>query len=186
MTLLILGVALWWAAHLFKRMVPGARAKMGNPGKGVMALLIVASVVLMVIGYRGATGAVYWGPSSAMVGINNLLMVLAFYVYAVGGPGPGKPRVWLGTKMRHPQLTGFSIWAVAHLLVNGDVPSFILFGGLLIWALVEIRLINAQDPVWTPPAKGSARKEAVYVVLTIVIVAVVMAIHFALGVKPWG
>lgn len=186
MTLLILGILLWWAAHVFKRLAPGVRAKLGDPGKGVAAVLIVASVVLMVIGYRGADGAVFWGRSAALVGVNNLLMVIAFYIYAVGGPGPGKPRVWLGTKMRHPQLVGFSIWALAHLLVNGDVPSFVLFGGLLVWAMFEIALINSQDPEWTPPAYGGAKKEGIYVVLTLVIVAVVMAIHNWIGVQPWG
>ncbi len=186
MILLIIGVALWWAAHLFKRLAPGPRAGLGNAGKGAMALLILISVVFMVYGYRGAEGAVYWGRSPAMVGINNLLMLVAFYIYAVGGPGPGKPRVWLGTKLRHPQLTGFSIWAVAHLLVNGDVPSFILFGGLLVWALVEMMLINAQDGPWAPPARGTAGKEIAYVILTIVLVVVVMGIHYWLGVQPWG
>lgn len=186
MTLLIAGVALWWGAHLFKRLAPGLRAPMGTAGKGMIAVLLVGSVVLMVLGYRAADGAVYWGRSSALVGINNLLMVLAFYIYAVGGPGPGKPRVWLGTKMRHPQLTGFSLWAVAHLLVNGDMPSFILFGGLLLWALVEIVVINAQEPAWVPPPKGGARKEIVYLVLTAVVVTVVMLIHNWLGVAPWG
>jgi len=184
MTLLILGLALWVAAHLFKRVAPGLRAPLGDRFKAPVALVLVASVVLMVIGYRGAEGAVYWAPQPAWVGINNLLMVLAFYIYAVGGPKG--PRVWIGTKLRHPQLTGFSLWAVAHLLVNGDVPSFILFGGLLIWAQAEILLINAQDPAWTPPPRAPARKEVIYIVATVVAVAVVMVIHNWLGVRPWG
>jgi uncharacterized membrane protein len=184
MTWLILGVALWWGAHLFKRLAPGPRAAMGNAGKGVVALLLVLSVVLMVIGYRGAEGTVYWGRSPALVGINNLLMLIAFYIYAVGGP-KGQ-RVWLGTKLRHPQLTGFSIWAVGHLLVNGDTPSFVLFGGLLIWALAEIVVINAQDGPWVPPERAPVRKEITYLVVTAVIVAVIMVIHNWLGVRPWG
>lgn len=157
---------------------------MGDAGKVVIALALVASVVLMVIGYRQADGAFFWGPSAPLVGINNLLMLVAFYIYAVGGPKG--PRVWIGTKLRHPQLIGFSIWAFAHLLVNGDVPSFILFGGLLIWAQVEILLINAQDGPWTPPARAKPIKEVIYIVAAIVVVGVVMAIHNWLGVQPWG
>ena len=152
MALLIAGLILWILAHMFKRLAPGLRATMGDAGKVVIALALVASVVLMVIGYRQADGAFFWGPSVPLVGINNLLMLVAFYIYAVGGPKG--PRVWIGTKLRHPQLIGFSIWAFAHLLVNGDVPSFILFGGLLIWAQVEILLINAQDGPWTGPPDG--------------------------------
>lgn len=184
MTVLILGLALWCSAHLFKRLAPGPRAALGNAGKGVVAVALVASVVLMVIGYRSAEGAVYWGRSPALVGINNLLMLIAFYIYAVGGPKGA--RIWLGTKLRHPQLTGFSIWAGAHILVNGDVASFVLFGGLLIWAIAEMLIINAQDGPWTPPPRAARRKEITYVVISIVVVAIVMAIHNWLGVQPWG
>jgi uncharacterized membrane protein len=184
MAMLILGVALWWAAHLFKRLAPGPRAKLGNGGKGLVALALVASVVLMVIGYRNAEGAFFWGRSPALVGINNLLMVIAFYIYAVGGPKG--PRIWIGTKLRHPQLTGFAIWAASHLLVNGDVPSFILFGGLFVWALVEMAVINAQDGPWQPPARAPRRKEYIYVAAAVVATGVVMAIHNWLGVQPWG
>ena len=62
-------------------------------------------------------------------------MLIAFYLFAASGM---KTRVTAMT--RHPQLIGFSLWAVAHLLVNGDLPSLVLFGGLLVWALVEMAL----------------------------------------------
>jgi len=184
MKLLIAGVVLWWAAHLFKRLAPGARNALGSAGYPVMAVSIILSVVLMVVGYRSADGAVYWGPDPMWVGINNLLMVVAFYFYAASAAKGAK--IWLGTKVRHPQLTGFSIWAAAHLLVNGDTPSFILFGGLLVWAIVEIFLINAQEGPWVRPARAPFKKEIVAVVVTIVVVTVVMGIHYALGVSPFG
>ncbi len=184
MNLLIAGVALWWAAHLFKRIAPGPRARLGEPGKGLVALLLVGSIILMVIGYRSAEGAFYWGRDPMWVGINNILMVLAFYFYAASGAKGAK--IWLGTKVRHPQLTGFSIWAIAHLLVNGDTPSFVLFGGLLIWAIIEILLINAQEGSWTPPPRAPFKKEIVAIVVTIVVVVVVMGVHYWLGVPPWG
>lgn len=183
---LILGLALWVTAHLFKRVFPDLRARMGDKGKALFGVEILLAVVLMVIGYRMAEGAVFWGVSPAMVGINNLLMVLAFYVYASGATPPGRPRNWIGTKTRHPQLWGFSIWAVAHLLVNGDVPSFILFGGLLVWALVAMAMINAREPEWTPPAHGGVKTEVRIGVIALVVLVVVMLIHNWLGVSPWG
>ena len=184
MNLLIAGVALWWVAHLFKRLAPGLRARLGPKGYPIMAMTIVVSVVLMVLGYRAAEGAVYWGRDPMWVGINNLLMVLAFYCYAASAAKDAK--IWLGTKLRHPQLTGFSIWAFAHLLVNGDLPSFVLFGGLLAWAIVEMLLISAQEGPWLRPDRAPVKKEIVAVVITCVVVVVVMGVHFALGVTPWG
>jgi uncharacterized membrane protein len=182
MILLILGVAMWWAAHLFKRLAPAQRAAMGDPGKGVVAVAVLASVVLMYFGYGAAkeTADLWWGRSPALVGINNLLMVLAVYLYAASGAKSA-----LARRIRHPQLTAVKTWAVAHLLVNGDMPSVILFGGLLAWAVVSVILINRAQRDWTPPvAKPGAEVKAV--VGTVVVLAVLMLVHNWLGYQPWG
>lgn len=181
---LILGVLLWAAAHLFKRLIPGVREQLGDAGKAIVAVALVASVVLMVIGYQRADGAFYWGPSPALIGINNLLMILAFYVF--GASMAKGEKVWIGTKIRHPQLTGFSIWTVAHLLVNGDTASFVLFGGLLIWAQVQIAVLNRAEGPWKVPPRAPMRKELVLVGVTVVLTVGVMLIHNWLGVRPWG
>ncbi len=138
MLLLVLGVLLWAGAHLFKRLAPGARAAMGDKGRGPIALALLASVILMILGYRMYDGTFYWGPAPALKGINNLLMLVSVYLFAAAGMKTRAARV-----LRHPQLTGFALWCVAHLLPNGDTPSFILWGGLLVWALLEMALINA-------------------------------------------
>lgn len=55
MTLIVLGLALWWAAHLWKRLAPGSRASMGDAGKALVAVGVLAGVVLMVMGYRASS-----------------------------------------------------------------------------------------------------------------------------------
>lgn len=184
--LLIAGLGLWYGAHIWKRVAPTSREGFGDKGKGIVAVLVIASIVLMVFGYKNAFGPVWWGRSGALVGINNLLMIVAFYVYASGATPPGKPRNLLGTKLRHPQLTGFSIWACAHLIPNGDLASFVLFGGLLIWALLEMQLINRADPAWQPPEWGGRASEIRIAVIGFVVLVVAMLIHHWLGVTPWG
>ena len=62
MTLLIAGLILWTFAHYFKRLFPAQRASMGDAGKAVMAAALLASVVLMVIGYRAADFIPVWQP----------------------------------------------------------------------------------------------------------------------------
>ena len=59
---LILGLVLWTAAHLFKRVAPDLRARMGNAGKGLAAVGILAGLVLMIVGYRQAEFVNLWFP----------------------------------------------------------------------------------------------------------------------------
>ncbi|UXX85126.1 NnrU family protein [Roseovarius pelagicus] len=181
MILLIVGLALWIGAHLFKRMAPARRAAMGAKGRGPIALTILAGVVLMVLGYRMADGAVYWGRSPAMVGINNLLMLLSIYLFAVSGA-----KTALARRMRHPMLTAVKVWALAHLLVNGDVPSFVLFGGLMAWAVIEVIVINRSERDWTPPPPAPRRKEITTVIATLIVYAGIAGVHYALGYPTFG
>ena len=180
MILLVLGVLLWVVPHIFKRVAPAQRAAMGDKGRGPISLLLLASVVLMILGYRWADGAFYWGRTPAMTGINNMLMLISVYLFAVAGMKTRVARI-----LRHPQLTGFSLWCVAHLMVNGDTPSFILWGGLLAWALLEMVLINRAE-AWTPPPPAPARKELMAIGGTVVVFAVIAAIHALLGYNPFG
>ncbi|MBA86281.1 NnrU family protein [Thalassobius sp. S69A] len=177
---LILGVLLWSGAHLFKRIAPAARAALGDKAKGPVALVLLGSVVLMVIGYRGAEGAFFYGRSPALVGINNLLMLLAVYMFAVSGL-----KTRLAQYVRHPQLTGVKLWAVAHLLVNGDAPSFILFGGILAWAVAEVIVINRQTE-WTKPAPAPVKNEIRAVLGTVALFVGMILIHKGLGYTPYG
>ncbi|MBS1302531.1 NnrU family protein [Loktanella sp. SALINAS62] len=181
MILLILGLALWAGAHFWKRIAPDHRAGFGDRGKMIVAVASVIAIVLMVVGYRSADCAVYWGRSPAMTGINNLLILFSFYLFAASGK---KTRItrWI----RHPQLTAVAVWAVAHLLVNGDVPSFVLFGGLLIWALAEMVVLNraqgARGAYHAPPIKS----EWIAIVAAVVLYIVVAGIHAWLGYNPFG
>ncbi|MCE8544826.1 NnrU family protein [Ruegeria pomeroyi] len=176
--LLILGVALWWAAHLFKRVRPAQRAAMGDRGKGKVALVLLGSVVLMVIGFRMTPYVHVWAPPAYLTHANNLLVLVAIWMMSPAGT-KGK----LLNKMRHPQLAGFRAWAAAHLLVNGDLASIILFGGLFLWGIVEVAAINAAEPEWTPGKPGTLGKDAMFLVASVVLMAVIGYIHGLVG--PW-
>ena len=98
-----------------------------------MAVLLVASVVLMTLGYQQGSTTVWWGRQTPWVGVNNVLVYLGFY--SIAGSQVGARVVGV---IRHPQLTAVKLWAVAHLLVNGDSASLLLFGGLLVLSLIHI------------------------------------------------
>ncbi|MFT7594085.1 MAG: putative membrane protein [Paracoccaceae bacterium] len=176
--LLILGVALWWAAHFFKRLMPAQRAALGDRGKGLVALIIVAGIALMVVGFRMADFVPVWSPPSWTVHLNNLLVLIAIWMMS-----PAGNKGLLLNKLRHPMLAGFRLWAIAHLLVNGDLASIILFGGLLLWGLVEVFVINRAEPDWTPPAPGTLAKDAMFMAASVVLLVVIGYIHSLVG--PW-
>lgn len=181
MTLLLFGLILWSGSHLWKRIAPASRDAAGPKGRMIVAIASLLAIVLMVIGYRMADGAVFWGRTPAMTGINNLAVLLAFYLFAASGKGTRVTRY-----IRHPQLTAVIVWAAAHLLVNGDMPSFVLFGGLGLWAIVEILFLNrALGPraaYHAPPIKS----EILAIVAALVVFAVAAGIHAALGYNPFG
>lgn len=181
MMILILGVALWWGAHLFKRLAPTRRAAMGDKGKGLMAVLLLLSVVLMVVGYRGADVVVLWSPPAFFTHINNLLMLLALYLFVADGV---KARAAIA--MPNPQLTGFKTWAVAHLLVNGDVASVVLFGGLLAWAVVSVIVLKRAGVRPARRAWGGVKAEIIALVGTVVAFGAVAWVHNWLGYWPYG
>ena len=185
MTLMILGLALWWIGHLFPILAPGARAaavlKLGRgPYRGLFAAVALVAVVLMVIGYRQAEFVNLWFPPAWTVHLNNLLMLGSVFLL-----GAKHAKSSVKHHVRHPMLWGVVLWAVAHLLVNGDLASVVLFGGLLAWAVVAMVGTNARDGEWVRPPKGSTAGLVRHLVITVVVFGVIIVIHGPLlGVRP--
>lgn len=180
MTLLVLGLALWAGAHFLKRAAPDARARMGGAGKGLVAFLLVVSIVAMVFGYRMAAFTPLWTSPGFLTHLNNLAMVVAFYLFGVGA-AKGTTAGWL----RHPQLTAVMVWAAAHLLVNGDLASLVLFGGLFVWAAAEVVVINRSQP-WERPDAVSIKGDAKALGIGLLLLVAAAAVHLWLGVNPFG
>lgn len=182
MLLLTAGVLLWAWSHLMKRVTPGFRAGLGDTGgKIVASVLALVAIVLMVKGYRSAEVVVLWSPPAAMVHVNNLLMLLAIYMVNLG-----YSRGVMRTKFRHPMLSAVELWALAHLLVNGDLASVILFGGLLLWAMVDLVMINRMQREWIPPASGPVVNDVIYAGVSVAVFAGIAFAHNWLGYWPFG
>jgi uncharacterized membrane protein len=185
MALLLIGLAIWIAAHALKRVAPAGRGRLAaslgdGASKGALAAAILVGLVLMIIGYRAAPAVPVYAPPAWGVHLNNLLMLGAVALMGMGS-SRGRARTWL----RNPMLTGVAVWAVAHLIVNGDLASLVLFGGLGLWAVAEIGLINAREPAWTPPPPGPASGDLRLVLITLVVYAVIAAVHAWLGYWPF-
>ncbi len=185
MTLLLIGLGVWTLVHFWKRLSPNTRAALDatmgqGPAKSVIALLLVASIVMMVLGYRAAENLHVYTPVAGIGHLNNLLMLFAVMLLGMGS-SKGKMRTWF----RHPMLMGVIVWAGAHLLVNGDLASVVLFGGMALWALVQMALINRAVPVWDRPAAGPISGDIRLIIIGLVLFTIIAAIHIWLGRNPF-
>jgi len=178
--MIVLGVLLWSGVHFFKRLMPEARARMGDKGKLLVTVGSFAGLALMILGYRAADTDVLWQLPRWATHVNNLMMLIAVFLFGMAST-TGRLR----GKLRHPMLMGVIVWAIAHLLVNGDTASVVLFGGMGLWALISIWLINRAGP-WDRPTAGSAKKDIVLVVITVVVFVVISVIHGFIGPAPFG
>ena len=180
MTLLIAGLALWCATHAFPAVAPATRAalqqKLGRqPYRGVFSLFILAALLLIVFGWKSAVPrAVYTPPMGP--GLVSSVLVLAGLILFFASQFNGH----LKRITRHPQMTGTLLWAIAHLMTNGDSRSLALFGTLAVWALFEIVMINRRDGPLTEPPAASAKFDLIAVVIGGVVFAVVGHFHMQL------
>ena len=184
MILLIAGVVLFSLAHLAHRVMPGLCALLPVLLRKVLvAVMLVLSIWMMGRGYSEASADVLWTVPQAVRMVAIFLMAAAFILFFSTHPGAA-----LSARMRHPQLTGFKLWAILHTLVNGDVRSVVLFGGLLIWAILSVIIINKQTGKPPLPAESdNSLKAWMAVPLGLAVWVAVFAGHeWLFGVSPIG
>jgi uncharacterized membrane protein len=179
MTLLIIGLVLFAAVHLVPSLFPGLKtawhAKLGEGGyKGIFSLLLLAGMAAIIMGWRSTLPELVYLPSPDLRLPALALVCLGFFLFTISNR-PSKLRQFI----RHPQLTGLICWSAAHLLLNGENRSLVLFGALGVWAIIEIIAINRREGAWIKGEVPPLKTELVSILITAVVIAVVIAIH------PW-
>lgn len=177
MAMLILGVAIWIGVHLVPSVAAPVKAGLverigAGPYKGLFALSIAVGVVLIIFGWRATIPEIVYIPPIWAPHLTVTLMVLAFILM-----GAANYPTRIKRFVRHPQLTGVVIWAIGHLIANGDIRSVILFGGLGLWALIEMPLINAREGAWVKPDAPSMVVEIRGIAISLVVFAVIYVLH---------
>jgi len=140
MLTLIAGIVIFLGTHGFTTFREARAAMIGRVGpmgfKIGYSVLSLIGFVLIVRGfsaYRAEDWVQVWVPPVWTRHLTILLMWFAFVALACMNKAPGRIRGWL----RHPMLVGIKIWALAHLLANGDLGGMVLFGSFLAWAVFD-------------------------------------------------
>ncbi len=191
MLILILGIVIFLGVHTltaFRETRAGLIERFGlRTYKGAYSLVAAIGLALIIYGfirYRAEGMIQIWAPPEWTHYLAPPLVWFAFVAFAARRAPPGRIR----GALRHPMLVAIKSWALAHLLVNGDLASAVLFGGFLAWAVVDRisekkRLAAGRTK---NPVAGPVSRDIIAVVAGIVAyVLFVLYLHeWLIGVPP--
>ena len=192
MMLMIVGLVIFLGIHLLPTS-PEIRNGLINrfgPGayRAIFSLISLAGFVVIVLGYHKmqlhpGKNPVLWDPPTFMRHITLALMLPAM-ILLVAAYIPSRIR----SAVKHPMLMAVKLWAVAHLLANGDVASILLFGSFLAYAvydLISVKARGALGPLGTKQPSGIANDLIVVVVGSALYFAFLYRLHeWLIGVPP--
>lgn len=148
MTLLLIGLLLFLGTHSTRIVADGWRSdrvtRLGeNRWKGLYSLVSALGLGLIVWGYglARAEPAVLWVPPGWTRHVAALLTLPAFILIAAAYVPGSRIKATLG----HPMVAGVKVWAIAHLLSNGNLADVLLFGAFLLWAVADFRSARQRD-----------------------------------------
>jgi len=186
---LLLGLVMFFGIHsvaivalpLRDRMA--ARSELG--WKAMYGIASLIGIVLMVRGYSELrlTPTVLYVPP---VGLRHLaaLLMLPVFAFFIAPYFPGR----IKQALKHPLLVAVKLWALSHLLMNGNVADVLLFGSFLIWAVLDRASMKGRVARPLPGAPESKANDIIVVVVGLLLyVAFVFWGHEALiGMKPFA
>lgn len=169
MILYILGLVLFLGVHLvptFPATHANLRLRFGeNAYKGLFSVVSIIGLILIVVGFGEVRASSWnrelWSPPVWTKHIAFLLMVPAF-IALVAAYVPSRIR----TALKHPMLVAIKIWALAHLIANGDLASLILFTSFLAYAVydrISVKKRGALGPLGG--ARGSVKGDVAAVLI---------------------
>lgn len=184
MTLFLVGMAIFFGSHLYTALARGSREGLvkrlgAGPYKGLYSLVSLAGFALIIVGWRGADASLLYTPPEGGRHIAYLLTLLAFILLAAAYAPKGK----IAATVKHPMLAGVKAWAFAHLLVNGEVRSVILFGAFLAYGVIDRIAVKRRGD--NGPAPGPARNDVIAIVIGVAAwAAVYLYLHPYIAGRP--
>ncbi len=153
--------------------------RLGEKGfRALYSLVIAVAFVWMLLSYGKAPFYPLWDPPLWTRHLTMLIMLPATLLFVIGlatpsptavggeerlGEGDAKPPAsGILSVTRHPFLCGVALYAVAHLLANGDLATVILMLGLLILSVggmyhIDYRRSLTLGPLWGPIVMSTSR-----------------------------
>lgn len=153
------GLVLFFGCHLYSavrsRAEGGLAVRLGRgPYMGLYSLVSGVGLAALIWGYAhikpgwiqlGVPPA--WGRHIAMaLMLPAMVLIVAAYMRPVG---------FIKKAVKHPMLTAVKLWALAHLLVNWDLSSVILFGSFLAYGVIDRIAVKRRGDMGAAGAKSN-------------------------------
>jgi uncharacterized membrane protein len=182
MLILITGIALFLGAHVFSTL-RGARAAVierfgAQTYKGVYSAVAGAGLLLIIWGfsrYRAEGLIQIWYPPHWTRHLAMPLVWFAFVAIASRRAPASRIRGWL----RHPTLVAIKSWALAHLLVNGDLGGMLLFGSFLAFGVYDRIAVKRRGDLGASRLDAFTKGDAIAVGAGTAVFALILFLH------PW-
>lgn len=143
----VTGLVIFFGVHLFSALrsrAPGTdiKEKMGYGSyMGLYSLVSIISFALIVYGFGAARGAgVLYTPPTWLAHINLLLTIPALILLIASQVPTG----YIKKATKHPMLLAVKLWAIGHLLANGELNSVLLFGSFLAYAIFDRIMVKRR------------------------------------------
>lgn len=154
MTYLILGLIIFFGAHLFsafRSRAPGKdiKQKLGyGPYMGLYSLVSAIGLGLIIWGFGAARPApVLYTPPTGLAHLNLALMLPAMILLVAAYMPTGR----IKKAVKHPMLLAVKIWALGHLLANGELNSVLLFGSFLAYGVIDRIALKKRGDIGPGP-----------------------------------
>lgn len=151
-------------------------ARIGTPlFLGLYSMLSIAALAWLIVAAGRAPFVELWGWAPWQLLVPQIAMALVCLIAALslGRPNPfsfGGARnaefdpahSGIVGWMRHPLLVAMALWAVAHMVPNGDLAHVLMFGAFALFALMGIWMIDRRHkrnmgPEWLALRAATAR-----------------------------
>jgi len=193
MLVLVIGLVVFFAIHLVPSNVQirdGLIARFGLNGyKAIFGAISLIGFVLIVLGFaklqmHPGKNPQLWVPPLWTRHLAVGLMLPAI-IALVAAYVPSR----IHTALKHPMLVAIKIWALAHLLANGDLGALVLFGSFLAFAVydrISVKRRHAPGPLGTKTGPWYSDIIVLGVGTALYLVILLWAHRFFIGVSPLG
>jgi len=185
------GLLVFFGTHFYtafrRRDEDGVAGMLGRgPYMAIYSVISVIGFVALIWGYAYLKPWMTLSlPPDWMRHIAMALMLPAM-VLIVAAYAP--PTGFIKKAVKHPMLTAVKLWALAHLLVNWDVGSLILFGSFLLFGVVDRIAVKKRGDGGAANAQPNVLGDLIALAVGAALYALlVYELHYRLfGVDPLG